>query len=74
MSTNPWGGGIGAWVADAERAEEEEATTAATATATSAESSQSHCFTTGKRISVCDWRRLLCGVVLMVVFSSAMAA
>ncbi|GMY26335.1 eukaryotic translation initiation factor 4B1-like isoform X1 [Fagus crenata] len=46
MSTNPWGGGIGTWAADAERAEEEEAAAAAaaataTATATSAESSQS---------------------------------
>ena len=28
----------------------------------------------GFEISVCDWRRFLCGVVLMVVFSSAMAA
>ena len=28
----------------------------------------------GFEFLVCDWRRLLCGVVLMMVFNSIMAA
>lgn len=43
MSTNPWGGGIGAWAAEAERAEAEELEAAAAeATAKAESSSQSY--------------------------------